>query len=95
MGDVKISFDVTLAKGSNCLELVLEKNNDVFTAVIPTSDTDIKGYLKKAENVVVEKDFRLQTDQRYKIEFSNVDNLVSLSIDNNKVFVFDNDNGRE
>ena len=94
MGDVKISFDVMLAKGSNCLELVLEKNNDVFTAVIPTSDTDIKGYLKKAENVVVEKDFRLQTDQRYKIEFSNVDNLVSLSIDNNKVFVFDNDNGR-
>ncbi len=93
MGDVKIGFDVTLAKGSKCLELVLKKNNDVFTAIIPADDTDVKGCLKKAENVVTEKDFHLQTGQRHNVEFSNVDNLVSLSIDNNKVLVFDNDNG--
>ena len=54
MGDVKISFDVTPLKGSQSLEVVLEKNNDIFTAVIPTNDTNTKSYLKKGENVVME-----------------------------------------
>ena len=93
MGDIKISFDVTLLKGSQSLELVLEKNNDVFTAIIPTNDTDGKGRLMKTGDVVLEKDIHIQTGQPHKIEFSNVDRVVSLSIDNNKVFVFDYDDG--
>ncbi len=91
VGDVKVRFDVTPVQGSQCLELVLEKNHEVFTAVIPTDDTNMKGYLKKSEHVVAEKDIHLPTGQKHTIEFSNVDELVSLSIDNQKVFVFDND----
>ncbi len=94
MGDVKLSFDVSLVKGSHYLELVLEKNNTVFTAVIPADGTDAKGRLLEDGNVVLEKDIRLQTGQPHKIEFSNVDHVVSLSIDNDKVFVFDYDDGR-
>jgi signal peptidase I len=93
MGDIKISFDVTLVKGSQSLELVLEKNGDVFTARIPTTDTGEKSLLMKNGNIVLEKDVHLQTGQRHTIEFSNVDRVVSLSIDSNKVFVFDYDDG--
>lgn len=93
VGDIKIRFDVTPLKGSERLELVLGKNNDVFTAVIPTNDTDAKGRLMKAENVVMEKDIHLQMGQTHKIEFSNVDHVVSLSIDNKKIFEFDYDDG--
>lgn len=94
MGDIKISFDVTPLKGSQSLEVVLEKNNDVFTAVISTNDANTKSYLKKGENVVMEEDIHIQTEQKHNIAFSNVDGIVSLSIDNKKVFVFDNDDGR-
>ncbi len=93
MADVKISFDVTPVKGSQCLELVLEKNSDVFTAIIPTNDSNVRGYLKKAENVVMEKDIHVETGKTHKIEFSNVDQIITLSIDNQKVFVYDNYNG--
>lgn len=93
MGDVKLGFDVTLLKGSQYLKLVLEKNNNVFTAIIPADDTDAKGCLMKDGNVVLEKSIRLQTGKPHKIGFSNVDRVVSLSIDNNKVFVFDYDDG--
>ncbi|HHT9130584.1 MAG TPA: S26 family signal peptidase, partial [Candidatus Brocadiaceae bacterium] len=93
VGDIKIRFDVTPLKGSERLELVLEKNNDVFTAIVPTADTNAKGRLMKAENVVLEKDIHLQTGQTHKIEFSNVDHVVALSIDNTKVFEFDYDDG--
>ena len=94
MGDVKISFDVTPLKGSQSLEVVLEKNNDIFTAVIPTNDTNTKSYLKKGENVVMEEDIHIQTEQKHTIAFSNVDGILSLSIDNKKIFVFDNDAGK-
>ena len=94
MGDVKISFDVTPLKGSQSLEVVLEKNNDIFTAVIPTNDTNTKSYLKKGENVLVEDNAHIQTGQKHKIALSNVDSIVSLSIDNKKIFVFDNDDGK-
>jgi signal peptidase I len=93
VGDIKIRFDVIPLKGSEQLELVLEKNNDVFTAIVPTADTNAKGRLMKAENVVLEKDIHLQTGQTHKIEFSNVDHVVALSIDNTKVFEFDYDDG--
>lgn len=94
MGDVKISFDVTPVKGSQSLEVVLEKNNNVFAVTIPTTDTNGKCYLKKDENVVMEEDVRIQTEQKHKIAFSNVDGIVSLSVDNKKVFVLDNDDGK-
>ena len=94
MGDIKISLDVTPLKGSKSLEIVLEKNNDVFTAIIPTNDTNVKGCLKKAENIVMEEDIHIQTEQKHNITFSNVDGIVSLSIDNKKAFVFDNDDGK-
>ena len=94
MGDIKISFDVTPLKGSQNLEIVLEENNEVFTAIIPTNDTNGKGCLKKAENIVMEEDIHIQTEQKHNVTFSNVDNIVSLSIDNKKVFVFDNDDGK-
>ena len=94
MGDVKISFDVTPLKGSQSLEVVLEKNNDIFTAVIPTNDTNTKSYLKKGENVVMEEDIHIQTEQKHTIAFLNVDGILSLSIDNKKIFVFDNDAGK-
>lgn len=93
MGDVKIIFDVTLLKGSQCLELVLEKNNNVFTAIIPADDTNAKGRLIKDGNVVLETGIRLQTGSTQKIEFSNVDHVASLSINKDKVFVFDYDDG--
>jgi len=94
MGDIKINFDVTPLKGSQSLEVVLEKNNDIFTAVITTNDTDTKSYLKKGENVLVEDNVHIQTGQKHKIALSNVDGIVSLSIDNKKIFVFDNDDGK-
>ncbi|MBI2471085.1 MAG: hypothetical protein HYV59_07565 [Planctomycetes bacterium] len=94
IGDIKISFDATPLKGSQSLEVVLEKNNDVFVVTIPTTDTNGKCYLKKNENVVMEEDVRIQTEQKHKIAFSNVDGIVSLSVDNKKVFVLDNDDGK-
>lgn len=94
MGDIKISFDVMPSKGSQSLEIVLEKNSDIFTAIIPTNDTDKKGCLMQADHVIREKDIHLQTDQKHKIEFSNVDHIVSLFIDNNKIFEFDFDDGK-
>ena len=94
MGDIKIRFDVTLSKGSQSLELVLKKNNDEFTAILPTSDTDGKSSLVKNNNILLEKDIRLQTGQIHKVEFSNVDHMVSLSVDDKKVFGFDNDDGK-
>ena len=94
MGDVKIRFDVMPSRGSKSLCLVLEKNNDVFTAVIPADDAGAKCRLLKGETAVVEKDFRLQTEIPHKIEFSNVDHVVSLSIDGAKVFEFDYDDGK-
>lgn len=93
MGDIKISFDVTLSKGSHYLEIALEKNKDVFTASIPTSDLDKKGHLTKSGNIVMEKDIHLQTGQKHKIEFSQVDRIISLWIDDKEVFSFDNDDG--
>ena len=84
MGDIKISFDVTPLKGSKSLEIVLEKNNDIFTAVIPTNDTNAKSYLKKGGNVLVEDNVHIQTGQKHNIALSNVDSIVSLSIDNKK-----------
>lgn len=93
MGDIKISFDVTPSKGSHYLELALERNQDVFTAIIPTSDVDKKGRLTKSGNVVLEKDIHLQTGQKHTIEFSHVDRIVSLRIDDKEVFSFDNDDG--
>lgn len=93
MGDVKIRFDVTLSKSSQSLELVLEKNSDQFTAVIPADNEGGGCRLIKNGNVVLEKDTRIQTGQSHTIEFSNVDRVVSLSIDNTKVFVFDYDEG--
>lgn len=93
MGDVKIRFDVTLSKSSQSLELVLEKNSDQFTAVIPADNEGGGCRLMKNGNVVLEKDTRIQTGQSHTIEFSNVDRVVSLSIDNTKVFVFDYDEG--
>jgi len=93
MGDVKISFDVTLLKGSQSLTLVLEKNNDIFTALIPADSIDGKTRLLKNGMSVLEKDFRLQTSQQHKIEFSNADRMVCLSINGNKVFSFDDDDG--
>jgi signal peptidase I len=93
MGDIKISFDATPLHGSQCLELILEKNNDEFTAIIPTNDTNMNGYLKKSGNVVMEKDIHVQTGKTHKIEFSNVDQVVTLSIDNQKVFVYDDEDG--
>jgi len=94
MGDIKIRFDATVAKGSKCLEIVLEKNSETFTAVIPTNDANTKGYLKKGESVVMEEDIHLQTGQKNRIAFSHVDNIISLSIDGKKTFVFDNDDGK-
>lgn len=93
MGDTMISFDVTLLKGSQSLTLVLEKNNDIFTALIPADGTDEKTRLLKNGTSVLEKDIRLQTGHQHKIEFSNVDRMVSLTIDDNKVFAFDYDDG--
>ncbi len=94
MGDIKVNFDITLVKGSQYLELVLEKNNDVFTAVIPANDANGKGQLIKNGNVVLEADSHLPAGQAHKIEFSNVDHIVSLSIDNAKIFMFDHDEGK-
>ncbi|MEK6737048.1 MAG: S26 family signal peptidase [Planctomycetota bacterium] len=93
MGDVKIRFQVMPARGSASLEVALEKNNDVFTAVIPTSDTPKKACLKKNGTVVMEKDTVLSPGQNHTIAFSNVDHVVTLTLDNSKVFVFDYDDG--
>ncbi|TVM04257.1 MAG: hypothetical protein CV087_01045 [Candidatus Brocadia sp. WS118] len=93
MGDTKIGFDVTLLKGSQSLTLVLEKNNDTFTVLIPADDTARKTVLMRNGTNVLEKDICLQTGHRHKIEFSNVDRVVSLAIDGNKVFVHDYDDG--
>ena len=94
MGDVKIRFQVTPARGSASLEVVLEKNNDVFTAVIPTSDTPKKACLKKNGTAVLEKDTALPPGQSHTIAFSNVDHVVTLTLDNSKLFVYDYDDGR-
>lgn len=93
MGDIKIRFDVTLRKGSQSLTLVLEKNNDIFTAIIPADDTQEKTRLLKNGTGVLEKDLRLQAGHQHKIEFSNVDRVVSLSVNNTKVFAFNYDDG--
>ncbi|TWU53000.1 signal peptidase I [Candidatus Brocadiaceae bacterium B188] len=93
MGDTKISFDVTLLKGSQLLTLVLEKNNDIFTALIPADNADKKTRLLRNGTIVVEKDIGLQTGHSHKIEFSNVDRMVSLAIDNKEIFAFDYDDG--
>lgn len=93
MGDVKICFDVTPLQGSQYLELILEKNKEVFTAIIPIGDTSKKGSLMKSDTVVMQKDIHIQAGQIHKIEFSNVDRIVSLRVDGKEVFTFDNDNG--
>lgn len=93
MGDTKIGFDVTLLKGSQSLTLVLEKNNDIFTALIPSGDAAGKTVLMRNGTNVLEKDFRLQTGLLHKVEFSNVDRMVFLTIDDNKIFAFDYDDG--
>ncbi len=94
MGDVKLRFDATLSRGSKSLNLALEKNNDIFTAVIPADDAGAKSRLLKGDATIMEKDVRLQTELPHKIEFSNVDHVVSLSIDGTKVFEFDYDDGK-
>ncbi|MBM4054204.1 MAG: hypothetical protein FJ264_05930 [Planctomycetes bacterium] len=94
MGDVKISLDVTPARGSHALVFVLEKNEDIFTASIPIGDIADKCTLSRSnDDVVVEKDFHLQADQAHKIEFSNVDHIVSLAVNDIEVFSFDYDDG--
>ncbi|MGQ3685130.1 MAG: S26 family signal peptidase [Candidatus Loosdrechtia sp.] len=92
MGDVKISFDVTPSKGSHYLKLVLEKNKDIFTAIIPMAGTNGKCQIIVSDTVR-EKDFQLQTDQVHRIEFSNVDRMVSLSINEKEIISFDTDDG--
>ncbi|OHB87045.1 MAG: hypothetical protein A3J73_07080 [Planctomycetes bacterium RIFCSPHIGHO2_02_FULL_38_41] len=94
MGDVKISFDATLSNGSNYLELVLEINNDIFTAIIPTDSAIKNGCLMKNGNVVQEKHFNIRTGQPHRVEFSNVDHLICLYIDNNEIFIYDYDDGK-
>lgn len=93
VGDVKISLNVTPAKGSHRLEFVLEKNEEVFSASIPIEDIANKCTLSRSNNVVVEKDFHLTVDQTHKIEFSNVDHIVSLKVNDVNVFSFDYYNG--
>ncbi|MCF6157396.1 MAG: hypothetical protein E3K32_02225 [wastewater metagenome] len=93
MGDIKISFDVTPLPGSQDIKLVLEKNDDVFTASIPTNDSEGKCRLLKSGTVVLEKDVHIQTGQTHTIEFSHVDRIVSLSINGREAITFDNDHG--
>ncbi|MCF6150146.1 MAG: hypothetical protein E3K37_15980 [Candidatus Kuenenia sp.] len=93
MGDIKISLDVIPEKGSHTLEFVLEKNEDVFTVSIPIGERADKCILSRSDSVVKEKDFHLQAGQTHKIEFSNVDHIVSLTVDDTEVFSFDYDDG--
>lgn len=93
MGDVKMCFDVTLQNNSHSLTLILEKNKDIFTAVLPSNEHEKKSLLMKNNKVIQEKDVRLKAGQIHRIEFSNVDRVVSLSIDNTKVFTYDYDDG--
>jgi len=88
MGDAKIKLDVTPSKGSRFLEFIMEKNNNTFTVRVPLDDPDKKCTLLKSDNILLEKDFHLKTGQKHKVEFSNVDHIVSFSVNNKRIFEY-------
>ncbi|MDR4509030.1 MAG: S26 family signal peptidase [Candidatus Brocadiaceae bacterium] len=93
MGDVKICLDATLMKGSQYLEFVIEKNEDVFTVIIPAVNSDEKSRFLKGDTIVLEKDLHVQPGQKHRIEFLLVDRFVSLAIDKEIIYEYDDDDG--
>ena len=98
-GDVKIEFDIEVeASGSGGVHIILEENNMMFDAFLAVNRSDQNGsYISVTETfddgikkdlVAENKELFLEQGKRYHIAFSNVDNVVKLSVDKSEVFSY-------
>ncbi|MGR3317379.1 MAG: signal peptidase I [Candidatus Anammoxibacter sp.] len=103
IGDIIVKFDINVSTERNGgIHVVIEENGIAFNAYLAINSNSEKGsYLTISDNVgdnetakiVVAKnsDLFLEQGKKYHVEFSNVDNVVKLSVDNNEAFTYSYD----
>ncbi|MGR3218805.1 MAG: signal peptidase I [Candidatus Anammoxibacter sp.] len=103
IGDIIVKFDINVSSESDGgIHVVIEENGTEFDAFIAINSKDVKGsYLTISNNdnkngpakriVAKKNDLFLEQGKEHHIEFSNVDNVVKLSVDNNVAFTYSYD----
>ncbi|MGR3176952.1 MAG: S26 family signal peptidase [Candidatus Anammoxibacter sp.] len=100
IGDIIIKFDIKVSSEKDGgIHIVIEENGISFDAYLAINNNSKNGsYLTISDNanknettesvVARNNDLFLEQEKIYHIEFSNVDNVVKLSVDNNETFTY-------
>lgn len=103
LGDIMIRFDIEVSNTEGGIQLILEEDGNEFTAFIPLEgDKEDESYLSiskygkdvKGEGdsngmvVLRNKDISLKKGKSHHLEYSNVDNVIKLMLDEVEVFSY-------
>lgn len=86
-GDIMLKFDVITTGNSGGILVKLEKDESVFEVFIQSKDEKKESYLK-ISNKIIDRNAEvfIVPEQRYEIEFSNIDKRVVLKINGSEIF---------
>jgi signal peptidase I len=87
--DVGLSFKVKISRDSGGITAILKDGEHEFSLFLRASGETKKTSLSNYSNTLCESDFSLSPSRTYTVEFSNVDDCVTVAIDGIALFQYD------
>jgi signal peptidase I len=86
-GDIMINFDVSVSGNNGGISIILQENEEKIEAFVSTGAGKKKSYLKISGSIVKsDAEVFIEPGKEYSIEFSNVDNKITLKLNDSVVF---------
>lgn len=86
-GDIMIKFDVSASGNNGGISIILQENEKEIEAFVSTEAGKKKSYLKVSGSIVKsDAEVFIESGKEYSIEFSNVDNKITLKLNDSVVF---------
>ncbi|MCP5003271.1 MAG: hypothetical protein GY941_04865 [Planctomycetes bacterium] len=86
-GDLMVQFDCVVLKDGGGISIIIESGDNVYEAFIRSKNEKRKSYLKGSDMDLIEDGVVfVEPDRKYRIEFSNVDKVLTLKLDGTVVF---------
>lgn len=89
--ELMIRFDIQVAKGSGGIAVAIEEDGNKYMAFIRSKDSEQASYLERSGTILMsDSNSYIEPGKKHKIEFSNVDDMLTLLLDEKLVFSYDN-----
>ncbi|MBI4008494.1 MAG: hypothetical protein HY354_08330 [Planctomycetes bacterium] len=90
VGDLMIRFDVQTTKDSGGIAAVIEEDGERYIAFIRSKGCTQESYLERSGAILKsDSGSYIEPGKKHKIEFSNVDDMLTLLLDGQVVFSYD------